>query len=406
MSYVLSAFGLSLLTLTLAVPTPGATQSAPDALPPVLDAATSRRIAEKIVTQSARVRPGELVVISGGQRDLPLLEDLVVAIRKAGAYSIVDYGSNRLTRRIYDEVPAALDTVPPQLRTLSITDVFIATDYLDPTTFTGMDPARLATMDKANAPFREALGKWKGRFVQLGNGLYPSPGNAERAGIAPAALGALFRAGLDVDYSALERTAESLRAALVKGKEVHLTAPNGTDFQARIAGQPVHTSDGVISDDDQRAGLGQAAAYLPAGEVYLVMVPGSATGMLVMDRSWYLNKPISGLRVHVRNGKVTQLSATSGAEGLQAMYAQSGPGKDQVGVLDIGINPAIRPPDGSHLQPWSQAGVITVGIGNDQWAGGHNTGAFNYPIQLAGATLTVDGTTLVERGALVMPVGW
>jgi leucyl aminopeptidase (aminopeptidase T) len=370
---------------------------------PVLDAATSKRVAESVVSQTARVRPGELVVLSGGERDLRFLEDLAVAVRKAGARSIIDYQSNRLARRLYDEVPAALDTLAPQLKTLPITDVFIGTDYLDPSTFDGVDPTRLAARQKADAPFREALKSWKGRSVGLGNGLYPTPGNARQAGMTLGQLTALYRAGLGVDYAALERTAEAIRAELEHGSEVHLTAANGTDLTAKIAGQKPYTSDGVISDADRGGNLAQRVAYLPAGEVYIVTAPGSARGTLVMDRTWYRNQPITKLRVDVEAGKVRNLSADAGAAGLQSDYEKAGAGKDQVGVLDIGINPAIHPPAGSHTQPWSQAGMVTIAIGNNQWAGGDNAGEFSFPIQLTGATLVIDGTTLVDHGKLVTP---
>ena len=135
----------------------------------------------------------------------------------------------------------------------------------------------------------------------------------------------------------------------------------------------------------------------------MITTPGSASGTLVMDRTWYQNTPITKLRVEVKDGKVGKLSAASGASRLQSDYEKAGKGKDQVGVLDVGINPAIHPPAGSQLRPWSQAGEVTIAIGNNQWAGGDNTGEFGYPIQLMGATLTVDGTTLVDKGKLVGP---
>lgn len=369
---------------------------------PALDSATSRRVAENVVNRVARVRPGELVMLAGGERDLPLLEDLSIAVAKVGAYPLINYGSDRLVRRYFDEVPAALDTLGPQLRTLPLTDVFIWTDFIDPATYGGIDPARVAARQKADAPFRAALQTWKGRSIGLGNGLYPTPGTARQAGISLAALTAMYRAGLDVDYDALGRTAALVQAALAHGKDIHLTAPNGTDLQAKIGGQTPYVSDGVISDADRAGSLAQRSAYLPAGEAYVVMTPGSATGKLVMGRSWYRDKLITKLEVDVEKGKLRRLSAGSGAATLQADFDKAGAGKDQVGVLDIGLNPAIHPPAGSHIQPWSQSGILTIAIGNNQWAGGDNTGEFGLVIQLADATLVVDGHPIVDHGRLMV----
>jgi leucyl aminopeptidase (aminopeptidase T) len=212
----------------------------------------------------------------------------------------------------------------------------------------------------------------------------------------------MYRAGLDLDYDALGRTAELVRTALAKGKDIHLTAPNGTDLQAKIEGQSPYVSDGVISDADRAGSLAQRDAYLPAGEAYVILTPGSATGKLTMDRTWYRDHPITKLEVDVGAGKARRLTSGSGAAPLQTDYDKAGSGKDQVGVLDIGLNPAIRPPAGSHIQPWSQSGVVTIAIGNNQWAGGDNTGEFALAIQLADATLVVDGKTLVDHGKLTL----
>ena len=39
-------------------------------------------------------------------------------------------------------------------------------------------------------------------------------------------------------------------------------------------------------------------------------------------------------------------------------------------------------------------------FGNDQWAGGTNNAPYARDVHLAGATVTVDGATLVDKGAL------
>ena len=376
-------------------------QSPVAALSPVLDSATSKRIAERLVTQVARVRAGELVWLSGSEGDLPLLEDLAIVVQQVGAHPVIEYGSNRLTRRYFQDVPARLDTVGPQLRTLAIIDVWISIGFQDPQSLAGVDPARLATIQKASAPFQDALKSWKGRSIALGNGLYPTAGAAEEAGIPQAQLASLYRAGLDVDFVEMERTAAAVRAVLASGREIRLQAANGTDFRARLGGQPVHTNDGVISDEDAKGGIGQRSAYLPAGEVYVVLTPGTAHGTLVMDKTWFLNQPISGLRAEVQDGRVTRLSAERGGEALRSLYDRSTPGKDLVGVLDVGINPAVRAPAGSQLLPWSQSGLVTIAIGSNLWAGGDNTSGFGLPMQLADATLTVDGVVLVDKGRLV-----
>ncbi|MGE5447968.1 MAG: hypothetical protein ACM3PR_06370, partial [Bacteroidales bacterium] len=62
-------------------------------------------LAQKLVNQCAHIKEGEFVMISGGVRDLQLLEDIAVNVRKLGAFPLVSIESDRMTRRMYTEVP-------------------------------------------------------------------------------------------------------------------------------------------------------------------------------------------------------------------------------------------------------------------------------------------------------------
>jgi hypothetical protein len=46
------------------------------------------------------------------------------------------------------------------------------------------------------------------------------------------------------------------------------------------------------------------------------------------------------------------------------------------------------------------AGMVTVGIGNNLYAGGNNKNSFGDAFHLPGSTLTIDGKILVEKGIL------
>ena len=69
-----------------------------------------------------------------------------------------------------------------------------------------------------------------------------------------------------------------------------------------------------------------------------------------------------------------------------------------------GINPGIKVPEGSPVNIWSRAGAVTVGVGNNTWAGGDNGTPFGLTPEVPKATLTVDGKELVKDGKLVGPV--
>jgi aminopeptidase len=206
---------------------------------------------------------------------------------------------------------------------------------------------------------------------------------------------------IDADYSQLQATGEQIRKALVAGKELRITSPGGTDLRVKIAGRPVVVSDGVISAEDRKQGGPAVSVWLPAGEVFLTPVPGTANGVVVADHIFFQGDRIEGLRLEVKNGKMVGMTANSGLAPLKKFFELGGPGKDIFGVVDIGINPSIRLPEGGAVNVWSRAGAVTVVVGDHGWAGGETQSNFSVSPEIKNATLEVDGTAIVKDGKLV-----
>jgi aminopeptidase len=405
-SLVIAALGLT-LTLGCKDKDGAGTESAVVTLPGDSSASSPKRdhrsVAEKVVTRSAGVKQGDLVLIFGSDEDLPLMEDIAVEVRKQGASPLVSVGSNRLSRRMFDEVPAKFDSQTPaiMMQLAGVVDVIINTEAGEGRTLQDVDPKRLAAQGKAFAPVASLMRKRGVRTVALGNGLYPSAERAELFGISREELADMMYGGIDAEYEALQSSGEQVRKRLAAGKEVRITNPNGTDFKVGIAGRPITVNDGIISAEDQKKGGAATSVWLPAGEVYLTPVPGTGEGTVVADQFFFQGKPIEGLRLVFKGGKVTSMTAKDGLEPLQAAYDAAGPGKDVLGVIDIGINPGIESPERSPMHVWGKAGTVTVSVGGNTWAGGDNQVSFGLPVYSPGSTLTVDGKPLVQDGKLV-----
>lgn len=400
----------SLIALAACRSSAPATEGAESASAPAAEPASSfiseadyKSIAAKIVRQSAGVAKGDIVQLAGNSGDLPLLEELGVEVLKLGAEPIILVSSEDFGRRSYDEVPAEFDSRTPKssVALAKLTDVFIVLESGQGSTYNGVSPERQAARARAMQPVMDAARQRGMRVVSLGNGLYPTPERAEQLGISEADLEQIMLGGLDTDYPALQATGERLRRALVKGDKIRVTGPSGTDLRLGVKGRPVLVSDGVISPEDRKQGGSALSVWLPAGEVYLIAVPGSAEGVIVADRYSFQGEQVEGLRIEVKGGKVTGMTAKSGLAGLQARYAAAGPGKEKVGILDFGINPGIRIPEGKAVEGWSRAGAVTIGVGSDEWAGGKNVTDFSVAPEVLSATVTLDGVELVKNGALV-----
>jgi leucyl aminopeptidase (aminopeptidase T) len=361
-------------------------------------------LAQKLVNQCAGVKEGEVVLISGGVKDIELLEDIAVNVSKLGAFPMISVGSDRLTRRMYTDVPAKYDSQYPLLamKLLDFTNVVIGVSYgEDPGLLADIPPERFAAISEAGTPANDLAVKRNIRQVSLGNGLYPTEALAKQFGMTKNELSEVFWNGVNTDYSKLEAKGKALKELLKAGKEVQITNTNGTDLKVRIENRPVFVSDGITSAEDLAGGLAAMQVYLPAGEVFVTPVPGTAEGIVVVDHDFYQGKLIEGITLTFKEGKLISMTAKSGLEPLKAMYDAAGPGKEEFSLMDIGINPDVKIKPGSMLLTWMPSGMLTIGIGNNIWAGGENKNPYGYNFFMPGSTVKVDGKILVENGALI-----
>ncbi|WP_019176887.1 aminopeptidase [Methanomassiliicoccus luminyensis] len=118
-----------------------------------------------------------------------------------------------------------------------------------------------------------------------------------------------FERAVTVDYNKMRANAARLKAAMKGGKEVHVTAPGGTDVTISIGGREPFADDG----DFRFPGTG---GNLPAGEVYVSPVVASTRGVICYDGTLDLMtrcvQPKTPVRVEFKDGYVS--SVTGGEE--------------------------------------------------------------------------------------------
>ncbi|HWS87362.1 MAG TPA: aminopeptidase [Pyrinomonadaceae bacterium] len=362
------------------------------------------QLAERLVRQSAGVREGEVVLISSGAENMELLENIAVQVRKAGGFPLITVGSDRLALRMYKDVPEKYDTQTDQLG-LKLAEVVDVTINVGRSAAEGLfrdaDPKRLAARAAADEPVAEAFLRKGVRSVEVGNGLYPQDWLAKRYEMTPEELAKTFWGGVNVDYTDLQARGAQVSAALSGGSEIHIKDANGTDLKVKVQGRAYGVSDGIITAEDLKKGAAGLSVYLPAGEVYTTPVPGTAEGKVVLKRDYYQGQEINDLTLVFAAGKLTSITGSGpGFEKMKAAYDAAGEGKDLFAVVDFGINPNVKLPAGSKIATWVPAGTVTVGVGNNVWAGGDNKTSYGYFVSLPGTTVTLDGKPVVEAGQL------
>lgn len=371
-------------------------------------------IAQKVVSQCAGIKEGEIVNISGEIKDAELLEEISLEVRKLGAFPLMNmYRDNpERQKKALQEIPAKWDAQTNQLslKLAGMTNVNISLSNSEPVNLMEDFPQeRLEAMRKANEPISDLSRKRNIRNIILGgNGLYPSKTNAERLGLTQAELAKIFWDGINTDYTQLQAEGEKYRQLLAAAKEVHLTHPNGTDLKVKIEKRSVFASDGVISADDIKRGGPAVQLWLPAGEVYVTPVPGTAEGRIVVEREHYPGASgpalIEGLTLDFKAGKLVSMTARSGLEPLKKAYdkltGKAAEGKDQFSIIDLGINRSLVLGPQAKRGDYAPAGMISVGYGGNVGYGGENKAVGGYETNLPGCTLKLDGKVIVENGTL------
>lgn len=363
----------------------------------------SDAVATSLVTASANVREGDVVLISGNPRDQQLLEDLAVQVRRQGGFPMVELATDRMTRRMVVDVPEQYDTQAPTLglKLAEVFDVIIVLESAeDPTLLADVSPERLAARAQAGAPVQEAMMRRNVRVLNLGNGMYPSAAAADAFGMPQPDLARLFWNAVNTDPALLDAAGQRVKQVLESGTELRITATNGTDVTVQVGNRPVLISDGAISPAEEERGGAATTVWLPAGEVFLTPVPGTASGTVVFDAFEFQGTPVEGLTLTFENGRLTSMNATAGLAPVQAAYDAASAGKDEFAVIDIGLNPNVTVTADSRFRSWVAAGIVSVGIGDNVWAGGSNSTPYGLFGHIAGATVTVDGNAVVENGRL------
>ncbi len=360
-----------------------------------------QELARRIVTQSAGVKEGEIVRISGSVRDLELLENIDIEVQKVGGHPLLTIDSERMAKKYYAEVPEKYDSKERKLgmalaKTVNVNISVDSTETED--LLAGVPRTRIAAGAKAGQPVDAEFIKNKVRSVDIGNGLYPTEWRASRFEMPLENFAKTFWEGVNIDYANLQTIGETAKTTLA-GKEIEITHPNGTNLKMNIENRPVYISDGIISADDVQKG--NLNVFLPAGEAAITPAANSGDGKFVIEKNFFEGKEVNNLTLTFAGGKLTSMTGEGpGFEALKANYDAFPEGKDILAFVDIGINPNMKLAPSTKLGNWVSAGMVSVGTGNNIWAGGTNNAVGGVDGHLAGATVKIDGKTIVENGVL------
>jgi leucyl aminopeptidase (aminopeptidase T) len=217
---------------------------------------------------------------------------------------------------------------------------------------------------------------------------------ANRAGARIASLPGvtddmLAEGALTADYLEIQKTTRRLERRLRSSKTVHLTSAAGTDVTFDV------TRRDWVTDDTGVCHRRGETTTLPAGEIFVAPVEGSADGRLVLDATFHapLREPVS---VVVKEGYASKVVGAP-----DAIHAMNRGGKEgrNFGKFGLGLNPRARI-TGNILEDEKALGAVHIVFGDNAAYGGTVRCGVRVDAILTRASVEVDGKSIMDRGVL------
>ncbi len=196
---------------------------------------------------------------------------------------------------------------------------------------------------------------------------------------------------LTADYLEIQKTTRRLERRLRGAKTVHLATAAGTDVTFEV------TRRDWVAEDTGVCHRKGGTTTLPAGEIFVAPVEGTADGRLVVDVLFHtpVREPVS---VVVKEGHAAKVVGAP-----EAIHEMNRGGKDgrNFGKFGIGLNPKARI-TGNVLEDEKVLGAVHIVFGDNAAYGGAVRCGVRVDAILTGASVDVDGKPILERGELTV----
>lgn len=388
---------MRLTALVVALLSLGGLTSAQSSSPPPQFTMDWEALAARIVQQLA-LEPGEKVVAVAHPG---VFEELIPHLRyevmKAGG---VDLG---VIDVLAQPVPQNwnLDLLPSALRQSQEAYGSALREVDASVMLPGTTPAH-----PAYGAIQDLLRQGKGRTIHFhwlqNTSAFPLPGQP-----LPAAhlIEATYQHSvLRSNYEAIAASQRRFEQAM-RSSEVRVTSHRGTDLRFRIGDRPVNFQDGDASAVRASQGmvLIDREIELPCGAIRVAPIEETVEGVIAFPPSQWDGRPVAGLKLRFEKGRVVEVTATSGNDGVEAEMARAGEAGKSFREFALGFNPELAVPKRNPWIPYYGygAGVVRLSLGDNSELGGKVTGGYVRWNFFTGMTVTVGDEVWVQDGKLV-----
>jgi len=200
----------------------------------------------------------------------------------------------------------------------------------------------------------------------------------------------LASGGLSADWGEIHELVRRVARRLRNARQLHLTSASGTDLSFSIDGRD------WIAEDTGLCSRRGSFTTLPAGELFIAPVEGTAEGRLVADV--YFDEPLlEPATATLREGHAIRIVGAS-----RAVHAMNLGGRDgrTLGRFGFGLNARARA-TGPHPEAEKALGCANLGFGDNASIGGRLSAGVRVECIVSEISVEVDGKPVVEKGHLV-----
>jgi aminopeptidase len=348
--------------------------------------------ARLLVERSLDVQPGWQVQVHSSPLGRPLVEEVVSAIARRGAYALVrlSYTDEHWPFEMLwaKEAPEELLQTPPSIEQFGWDEVDAWMNLVAPeNTREGAELAqeRRGALAKLGQPF---LGKRLARKIPWVACRYPTPAIAQAAGMGLRAFEDFLYGAVLLDWDEEGRKMRRIADRFDRASEVRIVASE-TDLTLSLEGRAGEVDDGHLN--------------MPGGEVFYSPVEDATEGVVTFSEFPAVIGPdeATGVRMVYRGGRVVEASAASGEAELYARLDRD-EGARVLGELGIGCNPGIQRHTKETLFDEKMYGTVHLAIGAGiPFVGGKNQSAVHWDMVKdlrQGGQIYCDGELVQENG--------
>ncbi len=361
-----------------------------------------KKLAEILVNYSAKVKPGDFVLIQAEEVAIEWIEAVAEKAIKAGAHveTLVDLPRIKETLLKYGNDEQLIHERMIQKSVLKKADVWLtAWGSRNTKANSNIDPRKLQLAAKGNASWRKIYSE------RMGNGSlrwcgtqFPTHAEAQEAEMSLAEYqDFVYGAGLLdlkdplVAWEKIQERQQKWVEYLDRKKELHLVSEH-TDLTIRVEGRKWINSCGINN--------------FPDGEIFTAPVENKINGYVNFTfPGIYMGKMIEGIYLEVKDGKVITASAQKGEDLLKALL-ETDDGARFFGEFAIGTNYSIQKFTRNMLFDEKIGGTVHMAIGDSlPETGGKNRSAIHWDMlcdMRKNGKIYADGELFFDKGKFII----